>query len=102
MFDLRQASLYNEESKVVSVVFAWSRSRGTHIWVGLVYKGVEHLHSLPYAHAGTAAALEVDSSLDIECNSLLFCNGCHANRVRLLVRKQSGTVSYHVAPCRNF
>ena len=44
-----------------------------HIWVRFVYKGVEHLHGLPDAHAGTAAALEVDSSLDVELNSLLFC-----------------------------
>ena len=43
-----------------------------HIWVGFVDKGVEHLHGLPDAHAGTAAALEVDSSLDVKFDSLLF------------------------------
>ena len=73
-----------------------------HIWVGLVYKGVEHLHGLPDSHAGTAAVLEVDSSLDVECNSLLFCGDCHVIGVRLWYGKQSGTVSYHVAPYRSF
>ena len=58
-----------------------------HIWVRFVDKSVEHFHGLPDAHAGTPAALEVDSSLDVERNSLLFCCGCHVNKVRLRRRK---------------
>ena len=43
-----------------------------HIWVRFVDKSVEHFHGLPDAHAGTAAALEVDSSLDVKFDSLFF------------------------------
>jgi hypothetical protein len=94
---------------------SWSVQRGTkshqwrrspaidiaeaHIWVGLVNKGVEHLHGLPDTHAGTTAALEVHSSLDVECNSLFFCGG--SNWVRFWRRKSTGMASYHVAPYRN-
>lgn len=45
----------------------------THIWVGLVHKGVEHLHRLPDTHTGATAALEIDTSLDVEGDGLFFC-----------------------------
>jgi len=45
----------------------------THIWVGLIHEGVEHFHGLPDTHAGTALALEVDASLDVEGDGLFFC-----------------------------
>lgn len=45
----------------------------TYIRVRLIHEGIELFHRLPDTHAGTTTALEVDASLDIEGNSLLFC-----------------------------
>lgn len=47
--------------------------RKAYIWVRLIDEGIEHFHGLPDAHAGTATALEVDASLDIEGNGLVLC-----------------------------
>ncbi len=44
----------------------------THIWVRLIDEGIEEFDGLPDAHAGTATALEVDTSLDIEGDGLFL------------------------------
>ena len=72
----------------------------TYIRVRLIHEGIEHLHSLPDTHAGTATALEVDASLDIEGDGLLFCR-YHESEMVMPVTKQSGHAPYHVAPYRN-
>src|ERR1700744_5641773 len=86
MFDLRQAGLWSKRAQRQR----WAPridDAETHVRIGLVHKGVEHFHSFPDAHAGTPAALEVDSSLDVERNSLLLC--FHVNRVRFTVSNQA-------------
>lgn len=45
----------------------------TDIRIGVIYEGIEHLHSLPDTHAGTLPALEVNARFDVECNRLLLC-----------------------------
>ena len=45
----------------------------THIWVRLVHEGVEHFHGLPNTHTGATMTLEVDASLDVEGDGLVFC-----------------------------
>jgi hypothetical protein len=56
-------------------VFTWRKPvmRNTYIRVRLIHEGIEQFHGLPDTHAGTATALEVDASLDIEGDSLVFC-----------------------------
>ena len=52
---------------------AGSQYEKTYIRVRLIDEGIEHFHGLPDAHAGTATALEVDASLDVERNGLVLC-----------------------------
>ena len=84
MFDLRHAGLRSEEKSRISGVQLRSMFVvEAHIWVRFVYKGIEHLHGLPDAHAGTAAALEVDSSLNVKFDSLFFYSGYRVSQMRL-------------------
>jgi len=56
-------------------VFTGAGDAKTYIRIRLIHESVEPFHGLPDAHAGTTTALEVYPSLDIEGDSLFFCNG---------------------------